>query len=101
MISASPTPPTVLAASAEVMDDLIQQFAPLFEMPTGLPPPCQRMHQIRLPSGTAPTAVRSYPYAHNQKLELEKQCTDMLRTGVIRPSTSTFSALVLLVKKGD
>jgi hypothetical protein len=36
-----------------------------------------------------------------QKQELEWQCAEMLRTRVIRPSTSTFSAPVLLVKKGD
>jgi hypothetical protein len=91
-------PLTLLAVSAEVLDDLLQQFVPLFETPTGLPLPLDRMHQIRLVLGTAPVVIQSYRYAHNQKLELEKQCADMLRTGVIRPSTSAFS--VLLVKKG-
>jgi hypothetical protein len=46
-------------------------------------------------------AVRPYRYTHNQKLELEKQCTDMLNTSVIRPSTTAFFTPVLLVKKGD
>jgi hypothetical protein len=46
-------------------------------------------------------AVRPYRYAHVQKQELQRQCAAMLQTGVIRPSTSSFSAPVLLVKKGD
>jgi hypothetical protein len=32
---------------------------------------------------------------------LERQCAVMLEQGIIRPSTSPFSALVLLVKKAD
>lgn len=36
-----------------------------------------------------------------QKKDLERQCEDMLCLGVIRPSSSTFSMPVLLVKKQD
>jgi hypothetical protein len=46
-------------------------------------------------------AVRPYRYAHLQKEELERQCAVMLTQGVIRPSSSAFSTLVLLVKKFD
>jgi hypothetical protein len=35
------------------------------------------------------------------KDELERQCREMLQRGIIRPSTSAFSSLVLLVKKSD
>jgi hypothetical protein len=45
--------------------------------------------------------VQPYRYAHAQKAELERQCDGMLQLDVIRPSESTFSAPVLLVKKQD
>lgn len=45
--------------------------------------------------------MQPYRYTHVQKEELERQCNEMLRLGVILPSSSTFSAPVLLVKKHD
>jgi hypothetical protein len=58
-------------------------------------------HRIHLLSGTAPVAVRPYCYPQLQKDELERQCEAMLTQGVIRPSTSAFSAPVLLMRKAD
>jgi hypothetical protein len=67
--------------------------------PQGLPPPHNHCHQIRLQAGTKPVVVRPYRYTHAQKAELECQCTEMLAHRVTRPSSSAFSALVLLIKK--
>jgi formylmethanofuran:tetrahydromethanopterin formyltransferase len=39
--------------------------------------------------------------AHLQKDELESQCAAMIEQGIVRPSTSPFSAVVLLVKEPD
>jgi hypothetical protein len=98
----SPTPsPCLAAVSVDLMEDLLQRFASLFNTPTGLPPPRDRQHRIRLVSRTAPVAVRPYRYAHLQKEELERQCAVMLTQGIIRPSSSAFSAPVLLVKKAN
>ena len=100
------TPPTgrlhaVRDAEPALLDRLLDSFSDIFESPAGLPParPCD--HRIHLLPNTAPVAVRPYHYPHLQKDELEAQCTTMLEQGIIRPSTSPFSASVLLVKKPD
>jgi hypothetical protein len=90
-----------LVAIDDVLEDLLLHFNNLFADPTGLPPVRPRCHQINLLPGTLPVAVRPYRYAYVQKAELESQCAAMLRQGVIRPSTSSFSTPVILVKKVD
>ncbi|XP_071678058.1 uncharacterized protein [Lolium perenne] len=80
---------------------LLQQHGDLFDEPQGLPPTQVYDHWIHLAPDTAPVAVRPYRYPQLQKDELERQCALMLAAGVIRISTSPFSALVLLVRKAD
>ena len=84
-----------------LLDKLLHSFDDVFATPTGLPParPCD--HRIHLLPGAAPVAVRPYRYPQLQKDELESQCRAMLEQGIIRPSTSAFSAPVLLVKKQE
>jgi hypothetical protein len=48
-----------------------------------------------------PITVHPYCYAYAQKIELEWHCAAMIHSGVIRPSSSAFSTLVLLVRKAD
>lgn len=82
-----------------LMDMLLQQFAGVFRELSDVPPARSCDHRIHLKPGTPPIAVRPYCYPQLQKDELETQCASML--GIIRPSTSTFSALVPLVRKQD
>jgi hypothetical protein len=93
--------PCLAVVSTNLMEDLLQSFASLFDTPTGLPPPQDRQHRICLVLGTASVAVRPYRYAHLQKEELECQCAVMLTQGIIHPSSLAFFAPVLLVKKAD
>jgi hypothetical protein len=83
------------------MDTLLKSYSGIFEELRGLPPQRTHDHHIHLMSGTPPIAVRPYHYPQLLKDEVERQCTDMLAQGVIRPSTSPFSSPVLLVKKAD
>ena len=93
----------VVAASDQqpMLDRLLLQHASTFEEPRGPPPARPYDHRIHLLPGTAPVAVRPYRYPQLQKDELERQCDAMLTQGIIRPSTSPFSAPVLLVRKAD
>jgi len=89
------------ANDTPLLDEMLNSFADVFEPPIGLPPqrPCD--HRIHLLPDSQPAAVRPYRYPQMQKDELESQCATMLQQGIIRPSTSPFSAPVLLVKKHD
>jgi hypothetical protein len=91
----------LLTAINDFMEDLLLRFARLFTEPTSLPHVRPRSHQIQLMPRISPVMVRPYRYAHAQKAKLESQCQELLRQGVIRPSSSTFSAPVILVKKSD
>lgn len=51
--------------------------------------------------GSNPVKVRPYRYPHSQKAQIESMIADMLDQGIIQPSNSPFSSLVLLVKKKD
>ncbi|XP_028220447.1 uncharacterized protein LOC114402121 [Glycine soja] len=80
---------------------LLTKFAALFQPSQTLPPSRPTDHHIHLVPNSEPVNVRPYRYPHYQKAEIEAQVSSMLRTGIIRPSTSPFSSLVLLVRKHD
>lgn len=81
------------------MKALVEDFHGIFRTPDHLPPPRDIEHHINLKEGKNPINVRPYIYAYFQKDDIEKQVNDMLKSGVIRPSSSPFSSPVLLVKK--
>lgn len=80
---------------------LLQRYDGVFQPPTELPPKREIEHRIVLKEGSDPVNVRPYRYAHFQKAEIEKQVQEMLKSGLIQPSSSPFSSPVLLVKKKD
>jgi hypothetical protein len=83
------------------LQQLLTQYADIFEVPQGLPPPRECDHRIPLLTGVSPVQLRSYRYAPALKSEIEKQVADMLQTGIIQNSRSAFSSPVILVKKKD
>ncbi|KAF8658447.1 hypothetical protein HU200_058898 [Digitaria exilis] len=100
-VNAKPHPRLSLAEAGDVLKLLLQEFADLFAMPTGLPPTRAFDHRIHLLPNTHPVAVRPYRYPQLLKDEIEAQCAAMMAQGIIRPSTSAFSSPVLLVRKRD
>lgn len=80
---------------------LLQDHASLFQEPSGLPPHRSFDHSILLLPGAKPVNIRPYRYSPKQKDEIEKQIKDMLKQGVIQPSSTPFASPVLLVKKKD
>jgi hypothetical protein len=55
-----PASPVLMATDADLMGDLLDNFTDLFVEPSGLPPPRDRCHEIRLLPGTPPVVVRPY-----------------------------------------
>jgi hypothetical protein len=80
---------------------LLEQFADVFTTPDGLPPQRAVTHSIPLVAGARPVQIRPYRYAPELKNEIEKQIAEMLQSGVIRPSVSSFASPLIMVKKKD
>jgi len=80
---------------------VIEKYSHLFKEPDTLPPPRSCDHQISLVPGATPVNIRAYIYAPAQKIEIERQLTEMLHNGIIRSSSSPYASPVLLVRKKD
>lgn len=78
---------------------ILQSYSSVFDEPKSLPPNRPFDHHIPLEPNAKPVNVRSYRFPHFQKTEIEKQEQQILESGIVRPSTSPYSSLVLLVKK--
>ena len=86
---------------AHEMEQLLFHYNTIFQEPTTLPPPRVHDHHIPLEPGFRPVNVRPYRNPHIQKNEIKRAVKEMLETGIIRPSSSSFSSPILLVKKKD
>jgi hypothetical protein len=83
------------------MEKLLHKYDGVFQIPSGLPPKRSKDHAINLVEGQGAVNVRPYRYPHHHKNEIKRQVKEMLATGVIRHSTSSFSSPMILVKKKD
>ena len=83
------------------VEELLGSFEDVFAEPKGLPPNRSHDHSITLKSDAQPVCMRPYRYPYFQKEEIEKIVAELLMSGVIRPSQSPFSSLVLLVRKAN
>jgi hypothetical protein len=83
------------------IQEVILDFEDLFQSPTALPPSRTFDHAISLLPNTMPINYRPYRYSPQQKIEIERQVTNMFQSGIVIPSLSPFAAPVPLVKKKD
>ena len=83
------------------LQTLLLKFEALFQPQHSLPLARSTDHHIHLLPQTTPVNVRPYWYPHFQKQKIELQVDTMLQKGLIKPSTSLFLSLVLLVRKQD
>jgi hypothetical protein len=85
----------------EEVQSLLDRYAGVFASTVSYPPDRACNHSIPLIEGARPVHIRPYRYAPVLKTEIEQQVQDMLKQGLIQPSTSPFSSPMLLVKKKD
>lgn len=85
----------------EQVQQLLQDNATLFQLPTELPPTRPFDHKIPLIPRVKLLNVKPYKYSPTQKDEIERQITEMLKNDIIQHSNSPFSSQVILVKKKD
>ena len=68
--------PTIQQCSA--IDDLLLEFAKVFEVLVGLPPLKGHEHQINLKEGTLPICEKPYRYFFIKNLKLRKLCMNCM-----------------------
>ncbi|KAL2246618.1 UNVERIFIED_CONTAM: Transposon Ty3-I Gag-Pol polyprotein [Sesamum indicum] len=81
--------------------ELLHQFKDVLQEPSTLPPERAIEHNIELFTEAIPKKQHPYRYAYGQKTEIENMVKEMLKSGIIRASQSSFASPVLLVKKKD
>ncbi|XP_042017275.1 uncharacterized protein LOC121765260 [Salvia splendens] len=80
---------------------ILDENEAIFAEPSSLPPPGEQDHKIILKEGSNAVNIRPYKYASKQKDIIETMIDEMLKSGVIRHSESSFASPIVLVKKKD
>ena len=85
------------------LERLLEEYQDVFpnDLPDGLPPSRDVDHPIDLVPSSKPISRPPYRLSHSEALEVERQLAEYLKKGFIRPSSSPWAALVLLVKNKD
>jgi hypothetical protein len=100
----SPTPTTdddYIRNLHPELQTTLQPFIHIFSQPKSLPPYRPHDHHIHLEPSASPINIKPYRYPHYQKEAMTTIIAEMLKDGLIQPSTSPYSSPVLLVKKKD
>ena len=80
---------------------VLDNHSKVFETPKGILHIRDHGHDIHLIPGSVPPNIRPYRYPYAQKSEIERMVAEMLEAGIIQPSQSSFSALVVLLHNKD
>ena len=70
-------------------------------MPKDLPPTQDHVCVIHLIQKSLPPKNKPYRYLYAQKSDLECMVEEMLESGIIQPSQSCFSSLIVMVHKKE
>ena len=79
------------------LQQILDRYASVFANLVGFPPSIPQDHYISLLPRRIPPNISPYDYPCHHKTEIEMLVWELLKRGIIRPSTSSFSSPVLLV----
>ena len=90
-----------ISRNCQKIQEVLNEFADVFpkELPKGLPPKRDVEHPIEVLPGQEPPHRAPYRMAPDEMDELQKQLTEYLDKGFIRPSASPYGAPVLFARK--
>ncbi|GBG93114.1 hypothetical protein CBR_g59124 [Chara braunii] len=97
-VAVADSSPTDLSSDPRVVR-LLDEFADIFESPTGVVPDRPISHEIILEAGAVPPRGCIYRMSEEELEVLRAQLDDLLTKGWIRPSSSPYGAPVLFVRK--
>eukprot|EP00896_Chara_braunii_P022071 GBG79947.1 hypothetical protein CBR_g30210 [Chara braunii] len=97
-VAVADSSPTDLSSDPRVVR-LLDEFADIFESPTGVVPGRPISHEIILEAGVVPPKGSIYRMSEEELEVLRAQLDDLLAKGWIRPSSSPYGAPVLFVRK--
>jgi len=101
LFSFSPANENIISHPNQEIQTLLQKYHAVFSKPQSPPPQRPHDHHIYLQTSANPVNIKPYRYPHYQKEDMTTLITEMLKDGIIQPSTSPYSSPVLLVKKKD
>ena len=82
------------------MRRLLDKYQDVFrELPQGLPPKRDVVHEIKTEAGCSPPHRAPYRLSPDEMAELQTQLEEYLSKGLIRPSASPYGAPVLFARK--
>ncbi|XP_026410147.1 uncharacterized protein LOC113305293 [Papaver somniferum] len=94
----TPTSPPI---TPDILFLLLHEFDDIFQEPKQLPPQRNLDHKIPLQPNATPINLRAYKFPYIQKWVVEQLVQEMIQSGIIQPSNSTFASPILLLKKKD
>ncbi|GBG82993.1 hypothetical protein CBR_g36522 [Chara braunii] len=97
-VAVADSQPTDLSLDPRVVR-LLDEFADVFESPTGVVPDRPISHEVILEAGAVPPKGCIYRMSEEELTVLRAQLDDLLDKGWIRPSSSPYGAPVLFVRK--
>lgn len=98
----NPTSPSPTPTIPETqLNALLDEFKDVFEPIQGPPKDRGIEHTIDLEPGAKPVFSRMYRLAPNEREEVSKQVQELLRLGLIQPSSSPWGAPILFAAKKD